>query len=139
MAEWYVSPNRIRTVAHAEAPGWAGLFDATNPDAPAGLRESFADGMNLSWECAGKHHGTAVRPALQPRPVEISASGMILRDIRLKGVNCFPVTSWPRIISFGRLPVEKIVSGEIALSSAIDGGFETLLDPARGHVKLIAS
>ena len=65
---------------------------------------------------------------------------LTLRDVAIRGCNCFPVDSWPRVIRLiasGRLPVERIVTGEVALDDVVDGGFGALMAPGSPHVKIL--
>ena len=108
----------------------------------------------MAIECAGNQRALevcidSVRPgasvvqtALHPRPVQLDPTRLTLRDVSLKGVNCFPVTSWPRVIRLiasGRLPAERVVTGEVPLTRAIEDGFHALLDPDSDHIKILVA
>jgi (R,R)-butanediol dehydrogenase/meso-butanediol dehydrogenase/diacetyl reductase len=90
---------------------------------------------------AVKSGGTVVQTALFPGPVELDVSGALtMRDVTLRGVYCYPVTSWPRVIRMiasGRLPVERIVTGRIGLDDIVPRGFEALIDPGGTQVKVL--
>ncbi len=81
-----------------------------------------------------------IQTALYLQPVQVDADRLVMRDITFRGVYCYPVTSWPRVIRMiasGRLPVERIVTGRIELDELVAGGFEALLDAAGSHVKVL--
>jgi (R,R)-butanediol dehydrogenase/meso-butanediol dehydrogenase/diacetyl reductase len=64
------------------------------------------------------------------------------RDLTLVGTWCYPVTDFPRIarlIASGRLPVEKIVTAQIAMADIVERGFEPLLSPTGDQVKVLVS
>jgi (R,R)-butanediol dehydrogenase/meso-butanediol dehydrogenase/diacetyl reductase len=86
--------------------------------------------------------GVIVQTALGTRPVQIDASNKLtFRDVTYKGVYCYPVTSWPRVIGLigsGALPADKIVTETISLEQLTDG-FEALLDPAGDSLKIIVT
>ena len=74
--------------------------------------------------------------------MQIDPTRLTFRDVSLKGVNCFPVTSWPRVIRLiasGRLPAQRIVTGQVDLASAIEHGFDALLDPDSDHIKILVT
>jgi (R,R)-butanediol dehydrogenase/meso-butanediol dehydrogenase/diacetyl reductase len=82
-----------------------------------------------------------VQTAIFAGPVQLDlTAALTLRDVALKGVYCYPVTSWPRVIRMiasGRLPVERIVTGRIDLDDIVPRGFEALMDPQGSHVKVL--
>ena len=150
----YLSEPNPRRRQRAEALGLAGVLDPTATDLVAELHTQFPDGVDVAIECAGNQPALdacidAVRPgativqtALHLRPVQIDPTRLTLRDVSLKGVNCFPVTSWPRVIRLiasGRLPAERIVTGQVKLASAIEDGFHALLDPNSDHIKILVA
>jgi (R,R)-butanediol dehydrogenase/meso-butanediol dehydrogenase/diacetyl reductase len=146
-------PNNARR-AQAAGLGLTRVIDPSAADAMAQLREDVPAGVDVAIECAGngaaleacisavRPGGTVVQTALHPKPVQIDAQQLTLRDVTIKGVVCFPVTSWPRVIQLiasGRLPAERIITGEVALDNAIEDGFEALLDPQGSHVKVLVA
>jgi (R,R)-butanediol dehydrogenase / meso-butanediol dehydrogenase / diacetyl reductase len=150
----YLSEPNPRRRQRAETLGLAGVLDPTAADLVAELHTQFPDGVDVAIECAGNQPALdacidAVRPgatviqtALHLRPVQIDPTRLTLRDVSLKGVNCFPVTSWPRVIRLiasGRLPAERIVTGQVKLASAIEDGFHALLDPNSDHIKILVA
>jgi (R,R)-butanediol dehydrogenase / meso-butanediol dehydrogenase / diacetyl reductase len=86
--------------------------------------------------------GVIVQTALGTRPVQIDASHKLtFRDVTYKGVYCYPVTSWPRVIGLigsGALPADKIFTTTIPLEQLTDG-FEALVDPAGEALKIIVT
>jgi (R,R)-butanediol dehydrogenase / meso-butanediol dehydrogenase / diacetyl reductase len=150
----YLSEPNPRRRRHAETLGLAGVLDPNDGDVVACLRDQFPGGLDIAIECAGNQRALeacieAVRPgatviqtALHPRPVQIDPTRLTFRDVSLKGVNCFPVTSWPRVIRLiasGRLPVQRIVTGQVDLASAVEDGFDALLDPGSEHIKILVT
>jgi (R,R)-butanediol dehydrogenase/meso-butanediol dehydrogenase/diacetyl reductase len=146
-------PNDARR-AHAARLGLTRVIDPAEGDVTIQLSEDTPGGVDVAIECAGNARaldaclaaiapgGTIVQTALHPKPVEIDPQRLTQRDVTLKGVVCFPVTSWPRVIRLiasGRLPAERIVTGEVALDHAIKEGFEALLDPQGTHVKVLVA
>jgi (R,R)-butanediol dehydrogenase/meso-butanediol dehydrogenase/diacetyl reductase len=150
----YLSEPNPRRRQRAERLGITGVLDPTGGDIVAALREDFPDGVDVALECAGNQvaleacidavrpGATVVQTALHPRPVELDPTRLTLRDVTLKGVNCFPVTSWPRVIrliSSGRLPVERVVTAEVPLAGSIEHGFHALLDADSAHIKILVA
>jgi (R,R)-butanediol dehydrogenase/meso-butanediol dehydrogenase/diacetyl reductase len=150
----YVSePNDTRR-AHAGRLGLTAVIDPSAGDVTTQLGEDAPGGVDVAIECAGNARaleacigavapgGTIVQTALHPRPVQIDPQQLTQRDVSIKGVVCFPVTSWPRVIRLiasGRLPAERIITGEVGLGRAIEDGFEALLDPQGAHVKVLVA
>ena len=150
----YISEPNPRRRTRAQALGLSGVLDPGATDVIAELRGQFPDGLDVAIECAGNQRAleacidavrpgaTVVQTALHPRPVQIDPTRLTLRDVSLTGVNCFPVTSWPRVIRLiasGRLPAERIVTGQVGLESAIEDGFDALLDPESDHIKVLVT
>ena len=128
---------------HAESLGISGTIDPRRRSVPEAVADA-ADGFgaDVCVECSGSQQaldgglgslrrgGTLVQTALYLHPVQIDADALVMRDIAVKGSYCYPVTSWPRVISMiesGRLPVERIITGRIALDELVSHGFEALL------------
>jgi (R,R)-butanediol dehydrogenase / meso-butanediol dehydrogenase / diacetyl reductase len=114
--------------------------------------ETGGRGADVCIECSGNQRaldaclaavrrgGTVIQTALYLHRVEVDADSLVMRDVTLKGVYCYPVTSWPRVIRMiasGRLPVERIVTDRIALDELVERGFEALLDPEGSQVKVV--
>jgi (R,R)-butanediol dehydrogenase/meso-butanediol dehydrogenase/diacetyl reductase len=149
----YVSEPNPRRRARVEALELlTAVIDPTTDDVAARLHELHADGVDVAIECAGNDRAlaacidsvrpgsTVVQTALHSKPASIDPMRLTLRDVSLKGVNCFPVSSWPRVIALiasGRLPAERVITGRVPLINAVDGGFGALLDPARDEIKIL--
>lgn len=130
------------------------VVDPVNGDLAAVVADASAGrGADVAIECSGslpgldacltqvRTGGTVVQTALQARPVEIDVSAhLTVRDVALKGVYCYPVTSWPRVIRLmasGRMPAERVVTGRVLLDDISEQGFKALLDPEGDHVKIL--
>jgi (R,R)-butanediol dehydrogenase/meso-butanediol dehydrogenase/diacetyl reductase len=146
-------PNDARRASAARL-GLTRVIDPSAGDGMAQLREDVPDGVDVAIECAGngaaleacigavRPGATIVQTGLHPKPVQVDPQQLTSRDLTIKGVVCFPVTSWPRVIQLiasGRLPAERIITGEVVLSRAIQDGFEALLDPQGSHVKVLVA
>ncbi|MCE3590651.1 hypothetical protein LXJ59_29105, partial [Escherichia coli] len=62
------------------------------------------------------------------------------KDIDFRGSWAYPTHYWPRVIrliSSGLLPAHKVVTKRINLDEAVTEGFDTLLDPAGKHLKIL--
>ena len=137
----------------AAALGVSSVIDPRADDVAERIRaETGGRGADVCFECSGNQRaldacvaatrrgGTVIQTALYLHPVQLDADQLVLRDIALKGVYCYPVTSWPRVIRMiatGRLPVERIITGRVGLDDLVPGGFEALLDPHGSHVKVL--
>lgn len=148
----YVSETAEARRLRAQEIGADGGFDPRQTDVPAALRELTVEGADVAIDCAGnqpalvdclgsvRSGGTVMQTALHTRPVELETRELTLRDITLRGANCFPVTSWPRVIDLiasGRMPVESVLTGVTDLDSALTDGYQQLLDPESDQVKVM--
>jgi (R,R)-butanediol dehydrogenase / meso-butanediol dehydrogenase / diacetyl reductase len=148
----YLSEPNGRRRRRGETLGLAALLDPACEDVVARVRDLEPGGVDVAVECAGNERALqtcieAVRPgavvvqtALHPTPVRIDPVRLTLRDISVKGVNCFPVTGWRRVIALvasGRLPAERVITGQVGLGEAVENGFEALLDPDSDHIKIL--
>ena len=145
-------PNPGRRV-RAAALDTGGVIDPRSEDVAERLAAATRSrGADVCFECSGSQRaldaclaavrrgGTVIQTALHLQPVQIDADRLVMRDLTLRGVYCYPVTSWPRVIGMiaaGRLPVERIVTGRIELEDLVEDGFEALLDAAGSHVKVL--
>ena len=145
-------PNAGRR-ERAAALGITGTIDPRTEDVAERLAAMTRGvGADACFECSGnqraldaclaavKRGGTVVQTALYLKPVQVDADQLVLRDVALKGVYCYPVTSWPRVIAMiasGRLPVERIVTARIGLDDLVGRGFEALLAPDGSEVKVL--
>jgi (R,R)-butanediol dehydrogenase/meso-butanediol dehydrogenase/diacetyl reductase len=109
-------------------------------------------GTDVAVECAGHESalnlcidavrpaGTVVQTALHIRPAAIRAETLAVKDLTLAGTWCYPVQDFPRIaglVATGRLPVERVISSVVPLEAAVSQGFERLITPGTGEVKVL--
>ena len=129
------------------------MIDPRTEDVAGRLaRETGGGGADVCLECSGaqraldaclaavRRGGTVIQTALHLRPVQVDADRLVMRDLTLRGVYCYPVTSWPRVIRMiasGRLPVSGSSPGRIELDDLVQGGFEALLDEEASQVKVL--
>jgi (R,R)-butanediol dehydrogenase/meso-butanediol dehydrogenase/diacetyl reductase len=148
----YVSePNPARR-ARAEALGVATVLDPTSIDVPAYLREQ-GDGLGVdaAIECSGHPAGfTAAISSLRRRGTlaqtglfvgEASVEPMLwaLNDLTIVGTWCYWVYDFDRIasqIAAGDLPVERVVTSNVALGGAPDA-FARLASGAADEIKVL--
>ncbi|HMG53320.1 MAG TPA: alcohol dehydrogenase catalytic domain-containing protein [Kofleriaceae bacterium] len=135
--------------------GVAEVLDPSTTDVAAYLVDRHDGvGVDAAIECAGAERalqtalasvrsaGRVVQTGLHTRPAAIDAMLLAQRDLTLVGTWCYPVTDFPRIaglIASGRLPVEKIVTAKIAIEDLVANGFEPLLSPTGGQVKVLVN
>jgi (R,R)-butanediol dehydrogenase/meso-butanediol dehydrogenase/diacetyl reductase len=147
----YLSEVNPRRRARAEALGVTGVLDPTEIDVAAFLRAETGVGADVAIECTGSAPavsacleslhpgGTVMQTGLHVRAAEVDLRSVTLRDITVRGANCFPVDSWPRVIRLiasGALPVELTLTGEVPLADGLDA-FEALLDPGGDQIKVV--
>jgi (R,R)-butanediol dehydrogenase/meso-butanediol dehydrogenase/diacetyl reductase len=148
----YLSEPNSRRRARAEWLGLTGLLDPSDVDVPAHLREVCGGGVDVAIECAGNGHavkacveavrigGVMMQTGLHTRPAEVDLRSVTLRDIAIRGANCFPVTSWPRVIRLiasGAMPVERVVTSQVPLEDGVTLGFDALVDPQSDQIKVM--
>jgi (R,R)-butanediol dehydrogenase / meso-butanediol dehydrogenase / diacetyl reductase len=148
----YISEPNPRRRERAQSLGLlTAVIDPAAEDVVATLAERHPDGVDVAIECSGNERAllacidavrpgsTVVQTALHPRPASIDPMRLTLRDVSLKGVNCFPISSWPRVIALiasGKLPAERVITGQVSLDDSIDG-FGSLLDPTGDQIKIL--
>jgi (R,R)-butanediol dehydrogenase / meso-butanediol dehydrogenase / diacetyl reductase len=129
-------PNPHRR-ALALSLGCAAVFDPTATDVAAEVRERTGGvGADACLDACRPVSQTG----LHTRPAEIDAFELAHREVTLTGTWCYPVQEWPRMfaqVASGRFPVERIVTGEVAIADAVHAGFDALLDPAGTEVKIL--
>jgi (R,R)-butanediol dehydrogenase/meso-butanediol dehydrogenase/diacetyl reductase len=148
----YLSEANPRRLARAARLGLTDVLDAVAGDVAADLRERTGGGVDVAIECAGgtaplgscvaavRGGGTVMQTALHTQPAAVDMRSVTLRDLTIRGANCFPVDSWPRVIDLiasGRLPAERIITGSVGIEDAIGRGFEALLDPDGDQIKIL--
>ncbi|MDB5523062.1 MAG: Alcohol dehydrogenase, zinc-binding domain protein [Rhizobium sp.] len=109
-------------------------------------------GVDICIECAGhqdaltlcldavKRTGTIAQVGLFVKTPMLDMFKVSEKAVRIMGCWGFPITSGPRVIAMiasGRFPVEKIITGRVALDDAIKGGFDELGKPGGDHLKIL--
>lgn len=136
----------------AQALGVATVLDPRGTDIVDHVRHTTGGGVDVAIETAGhpraidaclevvRPGGTVMQTGLHRSRPSLDLFRLTTKDITLRGANCFPVTSWPKVISLiasGALPVERVVTGSVPLADAVSGAFDALLDPATDYVKVL--
>lgn len=134
----------------------SGIATAVNPlvDDLADLVLDATDGAGagVCFECSGSqpalkglfdsigYGGTIVQTAMAAKPMSIDTSPKLtMRDITYRGVYCYSVTSWPRVIDLiasGHIDPESLVTSTFSLAEAASA-FDALVDPNRDEVKIL--
>jgi (R,R)-butanediol dehydrogenase/meso-butanediol dehydrogenase/diacetyl reductase len=147
-----INPNRARKakelvpeciVVDPREPGWMEqIFDLTEEGV----------GVDAAIECVGaeeslnacvdavRRQGVVVQAGLHSRPATVDVMKWALKDLTVEATWCWPAYSFPRVASMiesGILPVEKIMTAQIAMDDIVEKGFEQLLDPAGEHMKIL--
>jgi (R,R)-butanediol dehydrogenase/meso-butanediol dehydrogenase/diacetyl reductase len=148
----FLSEPNPRRRARAGVLDGVGLLDPAELDVPAHLRAVTDGGVDVAIECAGNARavgtclaslrpgGVMMQTGLHTHASDVDMRTVTLRDLEVRGANCFPVDSWSRVISLvasGKLPVERIVSAEVPLADGIAAGFEALLDEQSDQIKVV--
>lgn len=148
------NPNRLAKAAKI-VPGIIPI-DPTKDDLEIIIRDNTEEGVgvDVALECVGleaslnacakavRRQGKVVQTGLHMRPASIDAMLWALKDITVEATWCYPVQIWPRIIRMveaGLLPVEKVITAEIAAEDVVNKGFEALLDKAGEHLKILVA
>jgi (R,R)-butanediol dehydrogenase/meso-butanediol dehydrogenase/diacetyl reductase len=150
--EIYLAETKPGRIKLAESLGLTEVLDASSGETGLELRERTGGGIDVAFECAGvsaaladcvasvRKRGMVVQTAVHTRPATVDMHNIALRDITIRGEICYPPDSWPRVmelISSGRLPAEKIITGTVPLERAVEDAFEVLDDPAGQHIKIL--
>ena len=111
-------------------------------------------GVDAAIECSGieaalntcveavRNHGTVVQTGLHVKKALVDPALWALKDITIEATWCYEVTMWPRVIrmiSSGKLPVEKIVTGRIEPEAIVEKGFRSLLNPSGQEMKVMVN
>jgi (R,R)-butanediol dehydrogenase/meso-butanediol dehydrogenase/diacetyl reductase len=149
----YLSEPNARRRSRAEGLGLSGLLDPAELDVPRFLRAVSAGGADVAIDCTGNARavgacldglrpgGVMMQTGLHVTPFDVDLRTVTLRDVTIRGANCFPVDSWPRVIRMiasGRLPVEKTLTAEVPLADGLDA-FDALADPEGDQIKIVLS
>lgn len=148
------NPNRLKK-AQELVPGIIAINPAKD-DLETIIRDNTEEGVgvDVALECVGleaslnacaravRRQGKVVQTGLHMKPAAIDAMLWALKDITLEATWCYPVQIWPRIIRMveaGILPLEKVVTANIAAEEVVEKGFEALLDKAGKHLKILVT
>jgi (R,R)-butanediol dehydrogenase / meso-butanediol dehydrogenase / diacetyl reductase len=148
----YVSePNPARR-ARAEALGVAIVLDPSSVDVPELLHEETGGvGVDVAIECSGhpngfaagiaslRKRGTLAQTGLFVGPTTVEPMLWSLNDLTIVGTWCYWVYDFDRIaaqIGAGTLPVERVVTSNVALGDAPDA-FERLASGAADEIKVL--
>ena len=149
--EVYLAETKPGRIELAEELGLTDVLDARNGGTGLVLRER-TRGIDVAFECAGvssaladcldavRKRGMVVQTAVHTRPATVDMHNVALRDIAIRGEICYPPDSWPRVmdlITSGRLPAEKIVTGKVPIERAVEDAFEVLDDPMGEQIKIL--
>ncbi len=131
------------------------VLDPTRVDLTDVLRDATEGiGVDAVVECSGNERAlqsaiSAVRSAgrvtqtgLHTRPASIDPMVIANREITYNGTWCYPLHDWPRVIDLiarRGLPVEKVVTAQIAAVDLVAKGFQTLLSPTGDEVKVLVN
>jgi (R,R)-butanediol dehydrogenase/meso-butanediol dehydrogenase/diacetyl reductase len=83
-----------------------------------------------------------VQTGLHVKKALVDPALWALKDITIEATWCYEITMWPRVvrmISSGKLPVEKIITGRIAPEDIVEKGFRSLLNPAGREMKVMVN
>jgi len=150
----YVTEPNPERRARAERLGLGDVLDPSSVDVAGELKERTDGlGVDVAIECAGfgpafntcvaavRRQGTVVQVGLHVRPCEVDPMLWALNDLTILGSWCYGVNDWPRVaaqIAAGRLPVERVVTGHLAIEDA-ESGFERLTTDSPQDMKLLIS
>ena len=148
----YVTEPNAERRARAERLGLGETLDPTATDVAAELRERTGGlGVDVAIECAGfgpafntcvqavRRQGTVVQVGLHVRTCEVDPMLWALNDLTILGSWCYGVNDFPRVaalIASGRLPVERIVTGNLAVEDA-ESGFRRLTASSPEDMKIL--
>lgn len=127
--------------------GATDAFDGADADCARAIREATSGGVDFAFEMAGsvpalelayavtRRGGTTVTAGLAnpERRLSIQQAGLVAEERTLKGSyvgSCVPVRDVPRLMALyrrGRLPVDRLLTGRIALDD-INDAFDRLAD-----------
>jgi (R,R)-butanediol dehydrogenase/meso-butanediol dehydrogenase/diacetyl reductase len=148
------NPNRLK-MAKELVPDIIAI-NPTNDDLEAIVRDNTEEGIGVDTaiECVGleqslncciravRRQGKVVQTGLHMKAATVDPMLWALKDITIEATWCYPVQIWPRIIRMiesGILPLEKIVTAQIAADDVVQNGFEALLDKSGKHLKILVT
>jgi (R,R)-butanediol dehydrogenase / meso-butanediol dehydrogenase / diacetyl reductase len=151
----FVSEPNANRRRHIESLGVAAaVLDPKTVNVVEYIRAHTEEGVGVdsAIECSGieaalnacveavRNHGTVVQTGLHVKKALVDPALWALKDITIEATWCYEVTMWPRVIrmiSSGRLPVEKIITARIEPESIVDSGFRSLLNPSGQEMKVM--
>jgi (R,R)-butanediol dehydrogenase/meso-butanediol dehydrogenase/diacetyl reductase len=153
----FVSEPNANRRGHIDSLGVAtATLDPKSVNVLEYIRANTEDGVGVdaAIECSGieaalntcveavRNHGTVVQTGLHVRKALVDPALWALKDITIEATWCYEVTMWPRVIrmiSSGKLPVEKIVTGRIEPDAIVEKGFRSLLNPSGQEMKVMVN
>jgi (R,R)-butanediol dehydrogenase/meso-butanediol dehydrogenase/diacetyl reductase len=153
----FVSEPNANRRKHIEGLGVASaVLDPRSVNVVEYIRENTEEGVGVdaAIECSGielalntcveavRNHGTVVQTGLHVKKAIVDPALWALKDITIEATWCYEVTMWPRVIrmiSSGKLPVEKIVTGRIEPEAIVEKGFRSLLNPSGQEMKVMVN
>jgi len=109
-------------------------------------------GVDAAIDCAGKAAGldlcletvrmggTISVPGVHTRPPTVNVWRLTRRSLDLRGSQGYSRSAWDRTIALaaaGRYPIERVVTSTIPFDDIVTRGFDALLEPTSGQVKVI--
>ena len=146
-------PNPRRAAKMAEFGVATQIFDPTDGELVQKIRDlTEGVGVDVAIECVGNQHalntcvdavrsqGAVVQAGLHVGNATVEPMKWALKDIRIEGTWCYPVTIWPRIIGMianGKFPVEKLIHDLIDADDVVAKGFDALSDKTGDKMKIL--
>lgn len=147
-------PNAARrSVVEAADLRGVHVFDpARTPPLDEVMKFTGGIGVDVAFDCAGnaaaldlcirgtRSRGIVGQTGVHVRPGLVDLPTITSRGLTLKGNWCWPVYSFPRVISLmssGRLPAETVISSEIGLDQILAEGFDRLVEPGNSAMKVL--
>lgn len=111
-------------------------------------------GVDVALECAGnerafgtcidalKASGHLVQVGIHPATSAVEPFHWNAKELTITGTWGYPVFDWPRmvrLVASGKLPVERMITGQIGLEGVVDEGLAVLADPNGAHLKVLVS
>jgi (R,R)-butanediol dehydrogenase / meso-butanediol dehydrogenase / diacetyl reductase len=109
-------------------------------------------GADVAIDCAGKTGtvnlciesvrpgGVVSVPSVHPGPMEIDIRSVTRKPVSIVGSLGYTQEAWDRtvaMIAAGKYPVERVVTSRTPRDEIVAGGFEALIDPGRGELKIL--
>jgi len=137
----YMSEPRQMRLQRLKDYGATEVFDPVNTDAPAEIRKRTEAGVDIAIDCSGaeggindcfralRNRGQYVQSGLSVGKVAVEPWYWALKDINMCGIWCYDPVDFPKMIQLvadGVIPVEKLVTSQIAINDIVEKGFEVL-------------